>query len=213
MQRSWHRGCHFHLRAFLHHSDTHSSVIPARASRKSKLTVSTQLMFVAHISNHSVDHRGISPDQQLLLQRYLKLSGMQPSLLPLKNLKQKGQQELSRWPLQAGSCEEFSGGRWTSIKQNHAWDLTLCDPNIQLKYFKWKKSIGLQSSVHCGLRRISSGRTKFIKQMLQNTAIWGRKENSVMKLLLSQIPSTVFIKVNRTCTHGSRSRHSPSTER
>lgn len=74
MQRSWHRGCHFHLRAFLHHSDTHSSVTPARASGKSKLTVSTQLMFVAHISNHSVDHRGISPDQQLLLQRYLKLS-------------------------------------------------------------------------------------------------------------------------------------------
>lgn len=113
--------------------------------------------------------------------------------------------------LQAGSCEEFSGGRWTSIKQNNAWDFTFCDPNIQLKYFKWKKSVGLQSSVHCGLKRISSGSKKFIKQMLQDTAIWGRKKNNMMKLLLSQIPRTVFIKVNRNCTCGSRSRHSPST--
>lgn len=178
---------------------------------------SAQPMFVAHINNHGVDHEGISSDQQLLLQRHLRFSfkwnwTVSSDIKRKGKQKEKGFHELSRWPLQAGSCEEFTWGRWTSIKQSYGWDLTVCDPNIQLKCFKWRKLVGLQSSVHCGLRRFSSGKKKLIKQMLQNTAIWGRKENDIMKLLLSQIPCAVFIKVNRNCTRGSRSRHSPSTE-
>lgn len=40
----------------------------------SKLMVSTQPMFVAHVDNHGVDHGGILSDHQLLLQRCLRLS-------------------------------------------------------------------------------------------------------------------------------------------
>lgn len=60
----------------------------------------------------------------------------------IKKQKQEGQHELCGWPLQGGSPVKNSAeGRWTSIKQNHGWDLTLCDPNIQLKYFKWKSQL------------------------------------------------------------------------
>lgn len=90
MRRSRHRGCCFHLWALLHHSDTCSSVIPAHAPEESRLMVSTQPMFVAHIGNH-VNQGGISSDKQLLLQRCQKLTlnGMQLSLLPLKNKSKK----------------------------------------------------------------------------------------------------------------------------
>lgn len=114
--KSWHRGCHFYLQAPLCYSNSHTGHVPGE---RNLIWNFQRCIRVSFKGNLTVSHA---------------------------TEKHKRQYELSRSSLQAAFCEEFNRGRWTPIKQNYVWDLTLCDPNSQLKHFEQQQKCYLTCS-------------------------------------------------------------------
>jgi len=78
--------------------------MPPHAPGESKLTVSTQLALVAHIDNHGVDHRGISSEQQLLVQRCLRLH-FKWNLTMSPDIKKKNKKEKNHMNFLGDHCK------------------------------------------------------------------------------------------------------------